>query len=78
LTDFRDRKTKKRKQRRNWIKPSSSSDNRSVLSPEAFDHALAFLLIVVAPLNAWRAGRHLSRSIESGDGLARVRQIRVP
>ena len=48
-----------------------------MLSPEAFDHALAFLLIVVAPLNAWRAGRHLSRSIESGDGLARVRQIRV-
>lgn len=47
------------------------------MSPEAFDHALAFLLIVVAPLNAWRAGRRLSRSIESGDGLARVRQIRV-
>jgi membrane protease YdiL (CAAX protease family) len=43
----------------------------------AFDHALAFVLVVVAPLNAWRDGRRLVRAVESGDDLARIRPYRM-
>jgi hypothetical protein len=35
----------------------------------AVDHALAFVLVVVAPLNAWRDGRRFVRAVESGDDL---------
>lgn len=41
-----------------------------------FDHVLAFVLVVVAPLNGWRDGRRLARAVESGDDLALVRAIR--
>jgi membrane protease YdiL (CAAX protease family) len=42
-----------------------------------FDHVLAFVLIVVAPLSAWRDVRRLARAVESGDDLALVRAIRL-
>jgi membrane protease YdiL (CAAX protease family) len=42
-----------------------------------FDHVLAFVLIVVAPLSAWRDGRRLVRAVEAGDDQALVKAIRL-
>lgn len=41
-----------------------------------FDHVLALVLVVVAPVSGWRDGHRLARAVESGDDLALVRAIR--